>query len=116
MSWGGLDQRQFPRVQARCDIIIHKGFGGSIQAQTENVGKGGVCVILKQELEKLSRLHLRLALESEVSPIECEGRVVWMVRSKEPASGKVSYDTGIEFVNLKPSDEQHVINFIQNKA
>ncbi len=116
MGWGGLDQRVFPRVSTRCDILIHDRLGGTIQAKTQNLGAGGVCVILNRELEKLSQVHLRLTLDDPRAPIECEGRIVWMVRSKEPASGKVSFDTGIEFIHLSPADQELITAFNQRRS
>lgn len=116
MTWGGLDQRVFPRVKARCDIWIHDRIGEAIRSQTQNLGAGGACVILNQELEKLSRVHLRVSLEEFQSQVECDGRIVWMVRSKEPASGKVTFDTGIEFLNLKSVDQERITSFIQSHA
>ena len=115
MTWSGLDQRAFPRLSARCDIAIHdRLFSQGLEAKTQNVGVGGVCVILDQALEKLSQVRLRLTLNESEKPFECDGRVVWMVRSKEPASGKVSFDTGIEFLNLTPQNQARVEHFIQN--
>lgn len=117
MSWSGLDQRAFPRLSARCDIAIHdRQFGQGLKAKTQNVGAGGVCVILDRALEKLSQVGLRLTLAESEKPIECDGRVVWMVRSKEPASGKVSFDTGIEFLNLFPEDQTRLEHFIQSSS
>ena len=117
MSWSGLDQRTFPRLSARCDIAIHdRQFGAGLKAKTQNVGAGGVCVILDQGLEKLSQVRLRLTLVESEEPLECDGRVVWMVRSKEPASGKVSFDTGIEFLNLTSQNQTRINQFIQNLA
>ena len=116
MAWAGLNQRQFPRVNTRCDILIHHRLGGAIQACTQNLGIGGACVILKQELEKLSTVRLRLTLKSEAAPIACEGRIVWIVRSKEPSSGKVTFDTGIEFLNLKLDEQERITSFIQDKV
>ena len=115
MAWAGLDQRAFPRISARCDILIHDHIGGTIKAKTQNLGGGGVCVILNRELEKLSKVRLRLTLEEAANPIECEGRIVWMVRSKELPTGKVSFDTGIEFLNLKPIDHERISAYIENR-
>ena len=116
MSWAGLDQRAFPRISAQCDISIRDRIGGAIKAKTQNLGVGGVCVILTCELEKLSRVHLRIILEDSSQTVECDGRVVWMVRSKEPSSGKVSFDIGIEFLNLNPKDHQAIAAFIKNRV
>ena len=116
MSWGGLDQRVFPRVSARCDISIHDRIGGPIKTKTQNLGLGGVCVILNRELEKLSRVHVHLILEEPNRAVDCNGRVVWMVRSKEPVSGKVTFDVGIEFLDLEPQDREFISAFIKKHA
>jgi len=115
MSWSGLDQRAFPRFSTRCDIAIHDHqFGTGLKAKTQNLGGGGVCVILDQGLEKLSQVGLRLALANSQKPIECDGRVVWIVRSQEPATHKVSFDTGIEFINLSSEDRARIEQFIHS--
>ena len=116
MGWAGLDQRAFPRISSRCDVMIRDHIGGTLKTKTQNLGGGGVCVILNQEIEKLSKVRLRLSLEQSLDPVECEGRVVWMVRSKEPSTGKTSFDTGIEFVNLKPGDQERIMAFIKTKV
>lgn len=111
MGWSGLDQRSFPRVQAKCDIWILEGTGGIIKTKTENLGAGGTCVILERELEKLSQVHVRLTLPETSTSIHCDGRVVWTVRSTEPRSHRVTYDTGIEFLNLRADDKETIIAF-----
>ena len=117
MSWSGLDQRVFPRVNTQCNIAIHDGqFAQGIKARTQNIGVGGVCVILDYSLEKLSQVKLQLSLPKSHKTIECDGRIVWMVRSKEPASGKVTFDAGIEFVNLPAEDKTKIEQFIQTAA
>jgi hypothetical protein len=114
VAWSGLDQRSFPRVDAECDIWIQGKAGLLIRAKTENVGGGGVCVILKQELEKLSRVHLRLALPSQSIPIDCNGRVVWTVKSTDPSSKKITYDTGIEFLDLDEAQQAIALSVTHN--
>lgn len=116
MSWGGLNQRQFPRLNAECGIAINDQVRGAIKARTENIGKGGVCVILNQELVKLSRVRFHLVLDEKESPLECEGRVVWAVRSKNPASGKVTFDTGIEFIDLNTEQQSALERFLERSA
>lgn len=116
MGWAGLDQRVFPRVSAQCDIAIHDRIGGVIKAKTQNLGVGGACIILARELEKLSQVHLKLTLENFAQTVKCDGRIIWMVRSKEPSSRKVSFDIGIEFLNLKPEDEEAIATFIKTRV
>ena len=116
MAWGGLDQRAFPRFSAECKIMIQGKEGHPIQAKTENLGAGGVCVILKQELEKLSLVRLRLNLDERTPPIECDGRVIWMVPSKGFGgfgAKRATFDTGIEFLNLPPETGAAITAFVQ---
>lgn len=116
MGWSGLDQRQFPRLSADCEIAINDYVKGAIKARTENIGTGGVCVILAQELPKLSHVRFHLVFSKSEKPLECEGRVVWTVRSKNPASGKVSFDTGIEFLDLNPDQKTSLEQFLRNSV
>lgn len=112
MGWTGLDQRQFPRLSTECEILIKDHGRGVIKVRTENIGMGGVCVILKEELSKLSHVQFHLTLSENESPIDCEGRVVWIVRSKNPGSQKITFDTGIEFLNLKPEQKSSLERFL----
>ncbi len=112
MGWAGLDQREFPRYSARCDITISDG-GETLKSKTQNVGVGGVCVLLNKELQKLSQVKLHLVMDESMRPIECEGRIVWMIPSKELASPKKHYDTGIEFLNLDPKDRDRIEVFVR---
>lgn len=111
MSWGGLDQRVFPRYSAKCDVTI-MGDGETIKAVTHNIGTGGVCIMMPKELAKLSHVKLRLALNDLTPSIECTARVVWMITSKELSARKPTYDTGLEFVDLKPEDLEKIQTFV----
>lgn len=112
MTWGGLDQRVFPRFSTGCDILIQGKKGPPIRAKTENLGAGGVCVILGEELEKLTHVRLRLNLDTNRPPVECEGRVIWTVASKVLGTRKVTFDTGIEFLNLAPETGSAITAFV----
>ena len=115
MGWAGLDQRAFPRIDARCDIWIGDQIGEIVKTKTQNLGAGGICVISEREFEKLTRVHLRLTLKEGAPPVECDGRVVWMVRSKELVPRKVSFDIGVEFLDLKAPDRDVISNFIDKR-
>jgi hypothetical protein len=112
VAWTGLDQRNFPRVAVSCQIWI-EGSDGVIETKTENLGGGGVCVILDHGLEKLSRVKLRMTLDKARASIECGGRVVWIVCSKDPKTKALTYDTGIEFTDLTSEGQDEILSFIQ---
>ena len=99
MMWEGINQRQFPRANYKCRISISgEESGGGIQGVTENIGAGGVCLVLGKRLELFESVSLELFLDKEVSPLVCQGSVVWVVK-KHPAveTEPVTYDTGVEF-------------------
>lgn len=112
--WGGFEARKFPRVKTDCKIYIQNAEGGkSVQATTENIGIGGVCIILERPLEKFSSIQLDLDLGDGGDKLRCDGRVIWTVPSRDFATSKESHDTGIEFLNLSESSRQRIVRLVK---
>ena len=115
--WGGINRRKFPRVNYPCLVIIRGNHENqeAILTQTENVGIGGVGVILKKELKIFSPVELELDLMDMQPHIKCEGKVVWVVKSSVADKKKgLFFDIGVEFDNLK-EQEKNRINFVVNR-
>lgn len=117
MSWEGMNRRKFPRANYPCLLIVRKNHSDSPEAMlthTENIGVGGVCVILKKDLRLFTPIELELDLLDTQKHIKCEGRVVWVVKRRDDLAAKPSfYDTGIEFVNLSQEDEKRIEAIVQ---
>jgi len=78
-------------------------------AHTENVGNGGICVIMKKELKLFSPVEIELDLLDMGEHVKCQGKVVWSIRRKEMEIAKpLFYDVGIEFVNLAGKDRERI--------
>lgn len=110
-SWTGLDRRRFPRAQCPCLVTIRKEDAkhDAILTHTENVGIGGICVILKQSMKMFSPVELELDLLDFKEPLKCQGKVVWCVKRRTEESQKpLFYDTGIEFNSLSEEERQRV--------
>ena len=106
--WQGVDKRRFPRVHYPCEVaVIRKGQKEKISTYTENIGVGGICVILKKEMDRFFLVELVVYLKNGHPPIECDGRVVWVVKSRE------EFDTGIEFVNIKKDDVARIEGIVK---
>ncbi|MBI3317710.1 MAG: PilZ domain-containing protein [Candidatus Omnitrophica bacterium] len=106
LMWQGIDQRRFPRARCQCVVNLRqpvKG-AGAFRAVTENIGLGGICVLLEQGLEIFSPVELELTLEDGKPPIKAQGTIVWVVRRREVKKGP-SFDTGVEFAGLLPEDK-----------
>ena len=115
--WDGFNKRKFPRLNLRCELILRDRPEGEIlRAQTENVGAGGVCVILERPLERFSLLSLRLELDPSLPWLESSGKVVWAVSSREAQTKKECFDTGIEFVEMEPAHQDLVRHYVESRV
>ncbi len=104
-------------MSVRCEIVVHPERGNPISAVTENLGTGGVCILLPKPLERFSTCRLRLQLNDPLPPIDCTGKVVWIIPTKKDAKEtKPSYDIGIEFVNLSEEADGALRRLIQEHA
>ena len=110
-KWDGLDRRKFPRVKYPCLVVIKDGNDGEeiILSHTENVGIGGVCVILKKNVKMFSKVKIELDLLDMGKHIKCDGKVVWNVQRSEDSEKKPSfYDVGIEFQGVTDEERARI--------
>ena len=109
--WDGIDRRRFPRAHYKCLIrIMKREKSRPIATYTENIGAGGLCVIVNENLGLFQGVSLELDLEDTAgSRIACTGTVVWVVRKREAGEKpKELYDTGIEFIDIKEEDRKRI--------
>lgn len=115
--WDGFDQRKFPRLNLHCEIQIHApDSGAALTSITENVGTGGVAVILNKPLERFSHCKIKLDLSGDKESIECAGKVVWIVPVGDARGKKTRYDVGIEFEDLKVESQALLKKHIESAA
>jgi len=115
--WSGMDRRKFPRANYPCLVIIRRDHERqeAILTHTENLGIGGICVILKKDLGLFSPVNLEIDLMDMQPHIKCEGKITWVVKRSAEEDKKPSFfDTGIEFVTLKDKERKRV-NLIVNR-
>ncbi len=115
--WDGFNKRKFPRLNLRCEIVLRNQSGAQVlQAQTENLGAGGLCLLLDRALERFSTLTLRLELDKNLPWIECQGKVIWIVPSRGIGAKKDTFDTGIEFLGLEPAEEDLIRSYVESRV
>lgn len=113
--WNGIDGRRFPRVDYKCIILIKGAFlWRHIKTHTENIGVGGICVMVRRELKKFGTVKLKVVLENGSAPIECGARVVWTVK-RDLAPSRALYDTGIEFIDIGPADKERIERIVASR-
>ena len=112
--WSGMNRRKFPRADYKCLINIkRRGVSKSISAHTENIGAGGICVIIKERLDLFQDIAITLFLDDEKNPVKCSGQVVWVVKKRpEGQEAGCSYDTGIEFVKICEKSRERISKII----
>ncbi|OQA57407.1 MAG: PilZ domain protein [Candidatus Omnitrophica bacterium ADurb.Bin277] len=111
--WDGFNKRKFRRLHLNCEIVLRpQGKEKLIKAVTEDVGLGGVSVMLDQPIERFHKCQITLDLKDGASPIQCAGRGVWVVPSRDLRSSKKTYDTGIEFLDLDELSRQRLQLFL----
>ena len=101
--WQGIDKRRFPRVVYPCKVsILRSDLKETFSTHTENIGTGGICVILPKPLPGFSFVEILLYARDGGFPIRASGRIVWAIK-------KVSnFDTGIEFIDIKEIDRVRI--------
>ncbi|MBD3379257.1 MAG: hypothetical protein GF408_02225 [Candidatus Omnitrophica bacterium] len=115
MMWEGINQRKFPRVNYKCLIKVSREDSEEvIDTYTENIGGGGICVVLDKDFGLFTSVDLELYIDDDRAPVTCTGSIVWVVK-KHPAtdSEPVTYDTGIEFSDLGEEDRSRIEGLVQ---
>ncbi len=113
--WNGINRRKFPRANYTCLISIKRRLTAkTISTHTENVGAGGICVLIKEDLGLFQGVDLELFLDEGMPPIKSGGTVVWVVKKSEPKQkGAYLYDTGIEFIDIRPEDREKLTETVE---
>ena len=112
--WDGINRRKFPRANYKCLISIKKRLNAkTISTQTENIGSGGICVLLKEDLGLFQGVDVELFLDETRPPIKCGGTVVWVVKKSSAKKSGTIYDTGIEFIDMRPEDREKISEIVE---
>ena len=116
MAWEGMDRRKFPRVMYPCmvKVITSDGSQEPILTHTENIGLGGLCVTLKNQIKLFTPVDLEVDLLDLDEHIMPKGKVVWNVRRKSIEEIKpMFYDVGIEFTETAKPDQSRLKETLQ---
>lgn len=112
MRWDGVEKRRFVRANFPCKIEVHTPEEISIHSHTENIGEGGVRVIIEKKIDMASMVDLQIYMGKEA--VGCKGKVVWVVEKVNPIDKKAMFfDTGIEFHDINDSDRKLIGNLVE---
>ena len=113
--WDGINRRKFPRANYKCLISIKRRLTAKvISTNTENLGAGGICVMIKDDLGLFQGVDLELFIGAgDKPPIKCGGTVVWVVKKAQPKKGEHLFDTGIEFIDIRAEDRERITEVVE---
>jgi len=115
--WDGFDKRKFPRLNFNCEIQIQTlDKKESINAVTENLGAGGLCVMADKAIDRFSKCGVRIDFGEGSDAVEYMGKVVWIIPTKDAKGRKNRYDIGIEFIDMSETSLQALRTRIEQAA
>ncbi len=114
--WDGINRRKFPRANYKCLITIKRRLTSkTISTHTENIGAGGICVLIKEDLGLFQGVDLEIFIDDgdHRPPMKCGGTVVWVVKKSTPKKKVYIYDTGIEFIDMRAEDRDRITEVVE---
>ncbi len=111
MKWSGSERRRFVRANFPCKIVVSVPQAHTITTHTENIGAGGLRVIIPENLEVSTSVDLTIYIAEE--PFVCKGKVVWSVGRATPFYEEPRlYDVGIEFYQIDEESQRFIQSFV----
>lgn len=107
------EKRGFPRANVACKISVVSGERLLIfSSHTENIGAGGIRVIIEEKIEYSTAVDLDLFLLDKEKPLKCKGQIVWINEIKPTENKPRLFDTGIQFIEISDSDRRQIRKFV----
>ena len=111
--WDGFNKRKFPRLHLTCEVSVQPLTKvKTYKATTEDVGMGGLSVMLGEPLERFERCRISLELKDGAPPIQCTSRSVWVIPSQDIRSSKKNFDIGLEFIDMDEFSRKRLKSFL----
>jgi len=104
----GVEKRKFKRINIACNVMVI--FGERIllfNTHSENLGNGGMRVILWEKLHVGTPVELELFFTENQKSSKCRGEVSW-VKEKIGSGGEGLFNTGIKFIDISNSVREEI--------
>ena len=111
------DRRSFPRLAFKVDVqykSIAQGEQKSSSVVFKNIGSGGVCLEMLEQLEIGTNLELNFFLPESKTPIAATGKVIWIKEYLVSGNNK-ALDTGIQFIEIKEEDRKKIDQYVTER-
>ena len=111
----GYNKRKFPRANYPCSLTMWSENGNSqvIMGYTANIGAGGLCVHITQELLIHSYVEVRIEFPSQTTPFKCKGKIAHCDKYVDP-QGKKFYAIGVEFEAMDEVRQAYLMGVVSD--
>jgi len=107
MAWNGSERRNFVRIVILCKVRVIAN-SRTFFSHTENIGEGGVKIVLREELEPRTMVELQIMISPEKT-IKCMGEIRWVAKKMESIEKQYSlFDLGVHFTEIDDSDRLYI--------
>lgn len=117
--WDGGERRKSIRVTTELPVsyIIEKKLRIKLNGESKDVSRKGMRLLINEKLVEGTLLFLEFDMPETRETISADGRVVWANGNfdERDGAGKRMFQTGIQFVSIKPADDAVLTAYI-NKA
>ncbi len=114
--WDGNNRREFIRTGASLQVCykVEGAAKGGDNGVTNDIGEGGIGVVLSEKFSKGNILNLEISLPDGSRHISAKGRISWIKESYTDESGRKNFDAGIEFLKIQKENRERLIRYIKD--
>ncbi len=107
MIWNGAERRRFVRVVYLCKVKLIAN-SRMLFSHTENIGEGGVKIVLREKLEPDTLVELHIMMENN-RIVKCKGKIRWAMKKAESRDKQPElFDVGVEFTEIDKADRLYI--------
>lgn len=116
------ERREYIRLNVANEInfrVRDKKTPGPLKTKISGVSKDmsmeGICFSAEKQLEPGTKLDLEIMLPSGSEPLILRGEVKWSRPLEAQANFKVMFDTGVQLLVVRESDENRYLRYVNQK-
>jgi len=114
--WDGKERRKAIRVNTDLSVrySVEKKARLKINGSIKDISRKGVRLSTGEKLAEGALLFLEFDIPDVRGAITADGKVIWASGTfdERDSSGKRVFETGVQFVNMKPEDDERLAVYV----
>ncbi len=108
-----IERRRYRRIDNTAKVVFKILDKKEEEVEVINVCAGGVCIPLKEKVEKDTFLEIGIILPGQNVPFYAFAKVIWQDKTPmQDNKGNRYFRTGISFIRMNKDDRKKLINHI----